>query len=428
MILHRGKLVYYGSQERLRGKYLPIDKMFISYHGKIPAMDDLPIRKYTIEKDSISLEYNHNYISSLEVLEVILSQTNVLDVKIEKSDLEYSNADYQWRKTMSFIEVNHISKAYRISKRKSGIPGMVANLIAPKYEKKEAVRDISFSIEKGEMVGFVGPNGAGKSTTIKMLSGILYPDSGEIKVNGFIPYIQRKKYVGSIGVVFGQKSQLQWDLPVKDSFELLKAIYSIPNDVYMKNLDRFTQMLDMSGFINQPVRQLSLGQRMRADIAAALLHSPEIVFFDEPTIGVDVVGKEAIRNFIRELNKEDKVTMIFTTHDMQDIEKTCNRLVIIDDGLLLYDGELNGVRKFNGVERRIDVIFVEDTTVEPMEHIELAEIDPRHIQLIFDNNKVSINDLMSDLLSKYNVKDINISEPDIESIIRKIYSREKVCV
>lgn len=329
---------------------------------------------------------------------------------------------------MSFIEVNHISKAYRISKRKSGIPGMVANLIAPKYEKKEAVRDISFSIEKGEMVGFVGPNGAGKSTTIKMLSGILYPDSGEIKVNGFIPYIQRKKYVGSIGVVFGQKSQLQWDLPVKDSFELLKAIYSIPNDVYMKNLDRFTQMLDMSGFINQPVRQLSLGQRMRADIAAALLHSPEIVFFDEPTIGVDVVGKEAIRNFIRELNKEDKVTMIFTTHDMQDIEKTCNRLVIIDDGLLLYDGELNGVRKFNGVERRIDVIFVEDTTVEPMEHIELVEIDPRHIQLIFDNNKVSINDLMSDLLSKYNVKDINISEPDIESIIRKIYSREKVCV
>ena len=329
---------------------------------------------------------------------------------------------------MSVIEVDQISKAYRISKRKRGIPGMVANLIAPKYEKKEAVRDISFSIEKGEMVGFLGPNGAGKSTTIKMLSGILYPDSGEIKVNGFIPYIQRKKYVGSIGVVFGQKSQLQWDLPVKDSFELLKAIYSIPNDVYMKNLDRFTQMLDMSGFINQPVRQLSLGQRMRADIAAALLHSPEIVFFDEPTIGVDVVGKEAIRNFIRELNKEDKVTMIFTTHDMQDIEKTCNRLVIIDDGLLLYDGELNGVRKFNGVERRIDVIFVEDTTVEPMEHIELVEIDPRHIQLIFDNNKVSINELMSDLLSKYNVKDINISEPDIESIIRKIYSREKVCV
>lgn len=329
---------------------------------------------------------------------------------------------------MSFIEVNNISKAYKLSKRKSGIPGMVANLIVPKYEKKEAVSDISFSIERGEMVGFVGPNGAGKSTTIKMLSGILYPDNGVIKVNGYIPYKQRKQYVGKIGVVFGQKSQLQWDLPVKDSFELLKAIYNIPNDVYDKNYDRFIQMLDMSGFINQPVRQLSLGQRMRADIAAALLHSPEIVFFDEPTIGVDVVGKEAIRNFIKELNREDDVTMIFTTHDMQDIEKTCNRLVIINDGSIIYDGELNGIRQLHGAERQIDVIFADDETVEPIENVIKVDIDNRHRQFIFDSNKVSINDLMSHLLNTYNVKDINISEPDIESIIRKIYNREKVLV
>lgn len=329
---------------------------------------------------------------------------------------------------MSFIEVNNISKAYKISKRKSGIPGMIANLIVPKYEKKEAVSNISFSIEKGEMVGFVGPNGAGKSTTIKMLSGILYPDSGEIKVNGYVPYKQRKQYVGKIGVVFGQKSQLQWDLPVKDSFELLKAIYNIPKDVYAKNYDRFIQMLDMSGFINQPVRQLSLGQRMRADIAAALLHSPEIVFFDEPTIGVDVVGKEAIRNFIKELNREDEVTMIFTTHDMQDIEKICNRLVIINDGSLIYDGELNGIRQLHGAEKQIDVYFVEDEPVAPIENVIYVDIDKRHRQFIFDSNKVSINDLMSHLLNTYNVKDINISEPDIESIIRKIYNREKVLV
>ncbi|MBO6165266.1 MAG: ATP-binding cassette domain-containing protein [Eubacterium sp.] len=329
---------------------------------------------------------------------------------------------------MSFIEVKNISKKYKISKRKSGIPGMLANLFVPKFEDKEAVKDISFSIEQGEMVGFVGPNGAGKSTTIKMLSGILYPDKGEISVSGIIPYKQRREYVGKIGVVFGQKSQLQWDLPVMDSFELLKAIYRVPDEVYKKNIDRYTEMLDMSGFLKQPVRQLSLGQRMRADIAAALLHSPEIVFFDEPTIGVDVVGKDSIRNFIRELNEEDKVTMIFTTHDMQDIEKTCNRLIIINKGSKIFDGTLDEVRRLHGSSRQLDVYFMNDETVKPIPGVEIEEVDKRHSQLIFDGRKVRINDLMSQLLTKYNVKDINIAEPDIESIIRKIYSREKVAV
>ena len=329
---------------------------------------------------------------------------------------------------MSFIEVENISKKYKISKRKSGIPGMLANLFVPKFENKEAVKDISFSIEKGEMVGFVGPNGAGKSTTIKMLSGILYPDEGEIRVSGIVPYKQRKEYVGKIGVVFGQKSQLQWDLPVMDSFELLKAIYSVPDNVYKKNLDRYTEMLDMSSFLKQPVRQLSLGQRMRADIAAALLHSPEIVFFDEPTIGVDVMGKDSIRSFIRDLNAEDKVTMIFTTHDMQDIEKTCKRLIIINKGSKIYDGTLDGIRKLHGSSRQLEVFFMNDEEVKPIPGVEIEEVDKRHSQLIFDGKTVHINDLMSHLLSTYNVKDINIAEPDIESIIRKIYSREKVAV
>ena len=327
---------------------------------------------------------------------------------------------------MSFIEVDNICKKYKVSKRKSGIPGMVANLFAPKFEDKEAVKNISFSIDKGEMVGFVGPNGAGKSTTIKMLSGILYPDSGSISVGDTIPYKQRKEYVGRIGVVFGQKSQLQWDLPVIDSFELLKAIYSVSDDVYKKNLDRYTELLDMSKFLKQPVRQLSLGQRMRADIAAALLHSPEIVFFDEPTIGVDVVGKENIRNFIRELNAEDKVTMLFTTHDMQDIEKTCNRLIIINKGSKIYDGTLDGVRKLHGSSRQLDVFFANDVSVSPIQNVEIEEVDKRHSQLIFDGKKVHINDLMSHLLSTYSVKDMSIAEPDIDSIIRKIYSKEKV--
>lgn len=330
---------------------------------------------------------------------------------------------------MSFIEVEHVSKTFKINKRKSGITGMIANLFVPEYEKKQAVKDISFSIEEGEMVGFIGPNGAGKSTTIKMLSGILFPDSGKIKVNGFTPYKQRKDYVADIGVVFGQKSQLQWDLPVIDSFELLKAIYRVPEERYKKNLNRFTQMLDMESFINQPVRQLSLGQRMRADIVAALLHSPKIVFFDEPTIGVDVVGKETIRNFIRELNEEDGITMLFTTHDMQDIEKTCKRLVIIDEGTKVYDGSLLGIREKYGTTRQLDVEFAGREEIAPIEHVEiqeLKELDGRKKRFVFKNHEVQINDLMNDLLQRYQVRDINITEPEIESIIRQIYRGEVI--
>ena len=330
---------------------------------------------------------------------------------------------------MSFIEVNNISKAYRINKRGKGIPGMVANLFVPRYEKKQAVKEVSFQIEKGDMVGFIGPNGAGKSTTIKMLSGILHPDSGEIKVNGFVPYKQRKDYVGNIGVVFGQRSQLQWDLPVIDSFELLKAIYRIPQEKYEKNLNRFVEMLDMGGFLQQPVRQLSLGQRMRADIVAALLHSPEIVFFDEPTIGVDVVGKETIRNFIKELNQEDKVTMLFTTHDMQDIEKVCDKLIVIDKGEKIYDGSLLGIREKYGTTRQLDVEFAGIEQVAPIanvEMVELDELDGRKKRFVFENKQVQINELMNYLLQNYRVKDISISEPEIESIIRKIYNGEVV--
>ena len=326
-----------------------------------------------------------------------------------------------------FIKVQHVSKTFKISRRAAGIPGMLANMIAPKYEKKQAVRDISFSIQQGEMVGFIGPNGAGKSTMIKMLSGILCPDSGEIQVAHYIPYKQRKEYVQNIGVVFGQKSQLQWDLPVIDSFELLKAIYRISESDYKKNLNRFIEMLDMSEFLNRPVRQLSLGQRMRADIVAALLHSPKIVFFDEPTIGVDVVGKETIRNFICELNTEDKVSMIFTTHDMQDIEKTCKRLIIIDKGSKVYDGSLLGIREKYGTTRQLDVEFNEDVEVAPIEHVEIQKLDEtnkRKRRFIFENREVQIDGLMNHLLSNYGIRDINVSEPEIEALIRKIYNGE----
>lgn len=325
---------------------------------------------------------------------------------------------------MSFIEVSNVSKRFRINKRAGGIPGMIANLFVPNFEYRQAVQDISFSIEEGEMIGFIGPNGAGKSTTIKMLSGILSPDSGSIRVGGFSPYKDRKNYVGNIGVVFGQKSQLQWDLPVIDSFELLKAIYRIPEEMYQANLKRFTEMLCMESFLQQPVRQLSLGQRMRADIVAALLHSPKIVFFDEPTIGVDVVGKETIRQFIRELNEKDNITMIFTTHDMQDIEKVCDRLIIIDKGSKIYDGELSGIREKFGTTRQLDVEFTQECEVTPIEHVEIVNLDTRKKRFVFENRDVKIDELMNTLLAKYGVRDINISEPEIESLIRKIYNGE----
>lgn len=328
-----------------------------------------------------------------------------------------------------YIEVIDTSKVFKINKRSKGIPGMLANMFYPKYEYKKAVNNISFSIDEGEMVGFIGPNGAGKSTTIKMLSGILHPDSGSIKVGGYIPYKQRKDYVGSIGVVFGQKSQLNWDLPPIDSFELLRYVYKIPQPQYKKTLDRYVELLDMGSFLNQPVRQLSLGQRMRADIVAALLHSPKIVFFDEPTIGVDVVGKEIIRNFITELNETDGTTMIFTTHDMQDIEKTCKRLIIIDKGSKIYDGSLVGIRDKFTTTRQLVVEFAQNMEIEPMDNVivqELDELDGRKKKFIFENNKIEINVLMSEILSKYHVKDLQISEPEIESIIRRIYGGELI--
>ena len=325
---------------------------------------------------------------------------------------------------MSFIEVQNISKDFKVNKRSAGIPGMIANMFVPKYEIKHAVKDLSFTIEKGEMVGFIGPNGAGKSSTIKMLSGILCPDSGSITVNGFVPYKQRKSYVGKIGVVFGQKSQLQWDLPVIDSFKLLRAIYRIPEDKYKKNLERFTEMLDMKSFINQPVRQLSLGQRMRSDIVASLLHSPEIVFFDEPTIGVDIIGKETIRNFIRELNEQDKVTMIFTTHDMQDIEQTCKRIIIIDKGSLMYDGSLQDIRSKYGTARRLIAEFNEEVAVAPISDVVINELGDRKKSFTFDNNVVDVNKLMHELFGKYSVRDITVAEPEIESIIQKMYNGE----
>ena len=303
------------------------------------------------------------------------------------------------------IDVEGLKKYYKIAKRDKGLLQTMRGLFNRKYEIRKAVDDISFQIKKGEIVGFIGPNGAGKSTTIKMLSGILYPDEGKLGVNGFVPYKQRKQYVKNIGVVFGQKTQLNWDLPLIESFELMKFIYKIPQEKYEKNLHKFVKLLDMEDFINQPVRQLSLGQRMRGDIVAALLHSPEVVFFDEPTIGLDVVAKEKIRDFIKYMNKTEQTTIIFTTHDMQDIEKVCDRLIIIDFGKKVYDGSIDEIKTKYAYSKTVEMLLEDGT---------------KQIQT-FDVRKVPMNEVMEKLFAKYHIKDIAICEPEIDAIIRDIY-------
>ena len=323
----------------------------------------------------------------------------------------------------NMIEVSGLCKTFKIQKRAQGFIGALKNVFYPEHELKKAVNDVSFSIKEGEMVGFIGPNGAGKSTTVKMLSGILCPDSGQITVAGYTPHKQRKEYVANIGVVFGQKSQLSWDLSPLDSYEVIKHIYRIPDKLYKENLERYTELLGLGGFISQPVRQLSRGQRMRADIAAALLHSPKIVFFDEPTIGIDVVGKDKIRSFIKTLNKTDNITMIFTTHDMQDIEQTCERLIIIDDGKKLYDGSLDNVRKGYVSTRIIEAEFERLPVLLNIPKTEVAEAggDPHKRIVTFNTDEIATGEVMAALMDTHNIKDISIKEPGIDAVIRDIY-------
>lgn len=246
------------------------------------------------------------------------------------------------------IEMKGISKTYRILKREAGIGSAVKALFTRDYTEIHALKEMSFIIPDGQIVGYIGPNGAGKSTTIKILSGILRPDSGECTVNGMVPWEDRKKYVSKLGVVFGQRSQLWWDVPVIESFQLLRDIYRVERGEFQSNLRRLTEQLDLQPFLNAPVRLLSLGQRMRCEIAASLLHSPEILFLDEPTIGLDAVSKLKVREFIQSENRERKITVILTTHDMQDIDALCHRVLLIGKGQLLLDGSIEEIRAMAG--------------------------------------------------------------------------------
>lgn len=322
---------------------------------------------------------------------------------------------------MSMIEVKDLRKDFMIAKRETGFKGAIRSLVKREFIKKEAVKGISFSIEEGEMVGYIGPNGAGKSTTIKMLTGILVPSSGEIKVNGLVPYEDRQKNAKNIGVVFGQRTQLWWDLPTIESFELLKEIYQVPAKRYKENMDTFIEILGLDEFMNTPVRQLSLGQRMRADIAASLLHDPPILFLDEPTIGLDVVAKEKMRTFIQEINKLRKVTVILTTHDMEDIEKLCKRMVLIDHGQKVYDGDIFEVKERFGKIRTLIVDLEESNRALELVGGEVAKQEANKYYIKFNRNEVSASDLISQITRTHNIRDLTVEEPAIESIISRIY-------
>ena len=294
--------------------------------------------------------------------------------------------------------------------------------ISREYVDKVAVTGVTMSLDAGELVGYIGPNGAGKSTTIKMLTGILVPTSGEVRVAGIVPYERRSENARNIGVVFGQRSQLYWDLPLVESFELLRAIYGIPPERYQANIAYFIELLEMGDFLNTPVRQLSLGQRMRGDFAAAMLHDPKIVYLDEPTIGLDVVAKEAIREFVGTMNRERGTTVILTTHDLADVERLTRRILLIDEGTVIYDGSLARLRDEYGTHRTLVVTLAETYPEIDVAGTTLDRREGNVVHLRFDRRDVSAEALVRRVLDAYQITDISLAEPDIVEIVRRIYT------
>ena len=327
---------------------------------------------------------------------------------------------------MSIISVRELSKTFKKPLREGGLKGMVKSLFSRKYEEIKAVDGISFDIEEGEIVGYIGANGAGKSTTIKMMCGILHPTGGSVTVDGMDFEKNRQKINRGMGVVFGQKTQLWWDIPLIETFKILKSIYEVPDEEYQERFEYLCELLDMKPFLTQTVRSLSLGQRMRADFAAALIHSPKIVYLDEPTIGLDVLVKDKIRSAIKELNKKYHTTVILTTHDMKDIEELCNRIIIIDKGRILYDGSLANIKyRFGNTKTVFIPSNVEINEGELKEKFPGAAVedgdDRRAIK--FSLNEVDLDDMLLYLINTYHIKDFKIEDISIEDITKQLYEK-----
>ena len=326
------------------------------------------------------------------------------------------------------IEVNNLHKEFKKTVKEAGLKGSIKSLFHPKTEVIQAVKDISFDVENGEILGFIGPNGAGKSTVIKMLTGILTPTSGTCTINGRNPTVNRKSYVREIGVVFGQRTQLWWDLPLRETYSVLKEIYEVPDEDYKKRMSFLNEVLDLEKFITSPVRTLSLGQRMRADIAASLLHSPKVLFLDEPTIGLDVVVKNNIRNAINYINKHENTTVILTTHDLEDIELLANRIVMIDKGVNVFDGTINELKSRYGQIRELDFITKDDeNNLDYKNKFNITDKDIAvakengTVKVRFNSSVVAVSDIVSYTLETVKVSDISVKDADIEEIIRRLY-------
>ncbi|HEY4742995.1 MAG TPA: ATP-binding cassette domain-containing protein [Candidatus Acidoferrales bacterium] len=327
------------------------------------------------------------------------------------------------------IQVRELSKHFRTYHRREGIWGGLQNLFVRDYKTIAAVDRVSFTIDRGEMVGYIGPNGAGKSTSIKMLTGILVPTSGEAVVNGFVPYRQRRRYVKTIGVVFGQRTQLWWDIAVIESFKLLRRIYDVSQPDFNARMEMFNSILGIKDYLNTPVRKLSLGERMRCDLAAALLHNPPLLFLDEPTIGLDVVAKHHIREFLREINREFHTTVLLTTHGMDDIEELCRRILIIDHGKVLFDGELRELKQRLLRTKQIKFVVKDRADGEGLSRfavngVELEPVDELTYRFRFDRTKVSAADLIRQILATIEVRDLLIEDESIEEVIKRIYAGE----
>jgi len=322
---------------------------------------------------------------------------------------------------MPAIVVEDLRKAYRIAVRHKGAFAGLRSFLRPRWRTVDALAGVSFTLERGELVGYIGPNGAGKSTTVKLLSGILVPDGGRCEVLGHVPWKERVAYVRRIGVVFGQRTQLWWDLPARDSFDLLRDIYRVPPADYRRALDELVTTLDLAPLLDVPVRQLSLGQRMRCDLAAALVHAPDILFLDEPTIGLDAVSKLAVRRFIRRVNQERGLTVILTTHDMDDIESLCSRVLVLANGRLLSDGPLEALRAKVTHERWLIVDLAASAAELADPAAEVIRREGDRVTLRFDPAAVSTAELVGRVSARYPVRDLYVQNPPIEEIIARIY-------
>lgn len=329
---------------------------------------------------------------------------------------------------MPIIEVKNLVKTYRIIEKETGLKGYFKNLVKPKYKELTAVDDINFNIEEGELVGYIGENGAGKSTTIKMLTGLLTPTTGKVLVNGIVPNEKRIENNKNIGAVFGQKTQLWWDLPVIESFRLIKKMYKIPENEYRKNLKKFTEILELEELLEKQVKNLSLGQKMRCEIAATFIHNPKIVYLDEPTIGLDVLVKENIRKFIKDINKEKKTTVILTTHDLKDIEDVCDRIILLDKGKIIYDGEKQKFKDTYGKYVTAEfIVSSKNEEIKQLTNVEILEETQNKLKVKFMHDETTIVKIMNEISNHCKIEDIHMQEAELEDILKEVYRGVHQC-